>query len=335
MKKIYEFKKSQGFFSDNDIETYTVYHHGTDRPDRTEPTEKINETNQCLQAMGLPRPVGPKYNAGDAWWRAIFLGRGSVYMVGDGTNRPKLFLEEHEIKGEPGHSSAPSKGWDQDYPWQWGKQDDPGEATNPHVNPWRILCVNKPNSQGSLSFMASKPPIEPSAIDQLIYSHLDSASALFPHPPHLQALALQVQHNLQYQHDWSGLRLHTHSALGTCPPLARPLVSGVPPNPIYIHPDKQIEFIKAGIEEKDAPKRREWVLPTHLSEKWSLKKFGEVFDAIETVPEPEGGNSDAPQQAAADMDQRELKRVLLATVDEDSTVTYYIVHDGIVKPRQN
>ncbi|KAL9058009.1 MAG: hypothetical protein Q9162_002001 [Coniocarpon cinnabarinum] len=269
--------------------------------------------------MGLPRPVGAKYNAGDAWWRAVFLGRGSVYMVGDGTNRPKLFLEEHEIKGEPGHSSAPSKGWDQDYPWQWGKKDDPGEATNLFIQ----------------FFMASKPPIESSAIDQLIYSHLDSASALSPHPPHLQALALQVQHNLQYQHDWSGLRLHTHSALGTCPALARPLVSGLPPNPIYIHPDKQIALIKAGIEEKDAPKRREWVLPTHLSEKWSLKRFGEVFDAIETVPGPEEGNSDAPQQATGDTDQQELKRVLLATVDEDSTVTYYIVHDGIVKPRQN
>jgi tRNA-splicing endonuclease subunit Sen15 len=29
------------------------------------------------------------------------------------------------------------------------------------------------------------------------------------------------------------------------------------------------------------------------------------------------------------------KRLLLATVHEDSTVVYYIVHDGIVKPRQN
>lgn len=29
------------------------------------------------------------------------------------------------------------------------------------------------------------------------------------------------------------------------------------------------------------------------------------------------------------------KRVLLATLDDDSTVVYYIVHDGIVKPRQN
>ena len=31
----------------------------------------------------------------------------------------------------------------------------------------------------------------------------------------------------------------------------------------------------------------------------------------------------------------EVKRMLLATVDDDSTVVYYVVHDGIVKPRQN
>lgn len=32
---------------------------------------------------------------------------------------------------------------------------------------------------------------------------------------------------------------------------------------------------------------------------------------------------------------RKTKRVLLATLDDDSTVVYYIVHNGIVKPRQN
>jgi len=29
------------------------------------------------------------------------------------------------------------------------------------------------------------------------------------------------------------------------------------------------------------------------------------------------------------------KRLLLAVVSDDSTVVYYFVHDGIVKPRQN
>ena len=29
------------------------------------------------------------------------------------------------------------------------------------------------------------------------------------------------------------------------------------------------------------------------------------------------------------------KRLLLAILDDDSTIVYYIVHDGLVKPRQN
>lgn len=32
---------------------------------------------------------------------------------------------------------------------------------------------------------------------------------------------------------------------------------------------------------------------------------------------------------------RQTKRVVLATLSDDSTVVYYIVHDGLVKPRQN
>lgn len=29
------------------------------------------------------------------------------------------------------------------------------------------------------------------------------------------------------------------------------------------------------------------------------------------------------------------KRLLMAILEDDSTVVYYIVHDGVVKPRQN
>jgi tRNA-splicing endonuclease subunit Sen15 len=32
---------------------------------------------------------------------------------------------------------------------------------------------------------------------------------------------------------------------------------------------------------------------------------------------------------------RTTKRVVLAIADADSTVVYYILHDGVVKPRQN
>lgn len=130
------------------------------------------------------------------------------------------------------------------------------------------------------------------------------------------------------------------------------------------------EGIKGG-EKGDGekpPPEREWVLPTQVREKWSLRRFGEVFEGIEVVP-PEPADSEPvvsgektqEEKAKDDADDdtgatdsrrsetetegatsqparnkwRTLKRVVLATLDDDSTIVYYIVHDGIVKPRQN
>lgn len=95
---------------------------------------------------------------------------------------------------------------------------------------------------------------------------------------------------------------------------------------------------------------REWVLPTRLREKWSLRRFAEVFDGIEEEPQEAGPGTkmiDGESADEADVEgngggsrvktgkRRGGKRVLLAIVGDDSTVVYYIVHDGIVKPRQN
>lgn len=109
-------------------------------------------------------------------------------------------------------------------------------------------------------------------------------------------------------------------------------------------------------------REREWVLPSHLREQWSLRRFGEIFDHIEAVPSERIGTGDKSQTLFGELngDETELvdeldggdgsagkgenvnkwrvnmpKRLLLSTVDDDSTVVYYIVHDGIVKPRQN
>ncbi|KAI0024673.1 tRNA-splicing endonuclease subunit Sen15 [Xylariomycetidae sp. FL0641] len=135
-------------------------------------------------------------------------------------------------------------------------------------------------------------------------------------------LATTVLENLQYQHDWTELRLITHSPSDGSA-LPRPLVSGLPPRRLYLHPDDQIEMIKAhkNLDEHVSENpETECVLPTHLAEKWSLKAFAAVFDSMptETPPTP-----DRP------------KHILLATVHDDSTITYYLMHDGIVKPRQN
>lgn len=87
-------------------------------------------------------------------------------------------------------------------------------------------------------------------------------------------------------------------------------------------------MLKRGIAETDVEIKREWVLPTHLREKWTLKGFAGVFDGLGEGELGEIGGLDR-------RNGRGLKRVLLAVVGDDSTIVYYIMHDGIVKPRQN
>ncbi|CAO1599832.1 MAG: hypothetical protein LQ349_009126 [Xanthoria aureola] len=161
---------------------------------------------------------------------------------------------------------------------------------------------------------------------------------VLPQDSHHHALAAQVLHNLQYQHDWTDLRIHTISS-HSARPLPKPLVSGLPPHRIYVHPDEQIEMLKQSVQEKDVPSEREWVLPTHLRETWSLRKFAELFDGIDPVPRVENQASEErppfPAAKGGIGSRRGGKRLLLATVGDDSTVVYYVVHDGIVKPRQN
>lgn len=210
-----------------------------------------------------------------------------------------------------------------------------------------------------------------SALQNLLQQHPIPPNS--PHEPHLHHLALQIAHNLRYQHGWSEVRLHYYSTShltsqsnGTAaahakPPLPRPLISGLPPQRLYVHPDEQIALLqqqksegKAGMPEVRA--EREWVLPSHLREKWTLRRFGEVFDCVGKVPrvEEEGeglfedddgdgserqGHDDGDKTVGEGGDNvwraSQPKRLLLATLDDDSTVVYYIVHDGIVKPRQN
>jgi tRNA-splicing endonuclease subunit Sen15 len=159
-----------------------------------------------------------------------------------------------------------------------------------------------------------------------------------PHSP-LHHLAATILHNLQYQHDWTSLTIHTHSTL-TGHPLPRPIISGLPPTRAYIHPDEQIEVVKAehatGTPVEQSPEH-EWVLPSHWGEKWTLARFAAVFDALGTVPPAAEDQHDERGSTVGWKWQgrNRQKRLLLATLHDDSTVVYYIMHDGIVKPRQN
>jgi tRNA-splicing endonuclease subunit Sen15 len=99
---------------------------------------------------------------------------------------------------------------------------------------------------------------------------------------------------------------------------------------------RNVEDAEGGDGKLDPKPEREWVLPTHLKEEWSLRRFAEIFNSIGLVP-PEEDHTQ-PERLNQDNEinrWRTTKRVLLATLQDDSTVVYYIVHDGIVKPRQN
>ncbi|RPB24120.1 hypothetical protein L211DRAFT_785508 [Terfezia boudieri ATCC MYA-4762] len=122
------------------------------------------------------------------------------------------------------------------------------------------------------------------------------------HPEHVLSLVSIVHKNLEHQADWSELSIHS------TPNLPRPLISGVPSEAIYID--------------------REWVLPVDLREKWTVRQWAEVFDSIPAEPPVPRSADDGP-------DDEPGGRLVMAMVSGDSTVVYYIVHDGIVKPRQN
>jgi tRNA-splicing endonuclease subunit Sen15 len=124
-----------------------------------------------------------------------------------------------------------------------------------------------------------------------------------------------VHNNLTNAADWSSVT--THPASDTQP---RPLLTGLPPEPIYIDPDVDSNAPPT----ESALKQHEYVLPVDLREKWSVRKMAEVFDAM-----PEG------YWGVSAKGEIRKKRLLLAVVSDDSTVVYYFVHDGIVKPRQN
>ena len=108
-----------------------------------------------------------------------------------------------------------------------------------------------------------------------------------------------------------------------------------------MYPEDQVEEVKRRVKEEDVEVEREWVLPARLKEKWSLESFAKVFDAVGEEPpaadgeEKDGDGDSGRPMAVGKKARRGGKRVLLATVGEDSTVVYYIMHDGIVKPRQN
>ena len=117
-------------------------------------------------------------------------------------------------------------------------------------------------------------------------------------------------------------------------------------------------MIKNRIKEADIPVEVEWILPLSIGEKWTLRRFAEVFDAL---PEREPldwvqegqihpqthsshkavglGNGEITGGKTS-LQYQDSKRVLMAMLAHagmggDGTITYYVMQEGNVKPRQN
>ncbi|PGH08805.1 hypothetical protein AJ80_07762 [Polytolypa hystricis UAMH7299] len=187
-------------------------------------------------------------------------------------------------------------------------------------------------------------PPSPSAVTSLITTSTSSAS-----PDPVSALTLEVHHNLQHQHLWTSLIIHDVYTLS--PTQSTPLISGQPPQAVYIHPDEQAYLLEQGISADDIPVDREWVIPTAQGQSWTLRRLAGIFDSLpaETsgrdAAEEEHAGEDMSEKLAAHAEKKKEedlwggKRALIAMVNRkmggDGTVVYYVVLEGAVKPRQN
>lgn len=209
---------------------------------------------------------------------------------------------------------------------------------------------------------------EPSALTSLI------ASTSTPSSPY-SARTLQILHNLQHQHLWTSLQVHELHLPSTTPssdttaesspdnqsPVPHLLISGIPPNRVYTHPDEQLYMLEKGLREEDIELERVFVLPTVQGQSWSLHKMAAVFDSLPSVEDgtqlqagddvEEDTQNKSAEKAAAIAEYYERrkqalqtkewggKRMLLAMIDKgmggDGTIVYYVVQEGAVKPRQN
>ncbi|EEB09685.1 tRNA-splicing endonuclease subunit Sen15 [Schizosaccharomyces japonicus yFS275] len=114
-----------------------------------------------------------------------------------------------------------------------------------------------------------------------------------------------VELDLRLGHQWTELNLHM---IDNSKGHARPLFSGIPGTKLL-------------------KKRTNLVLPLYLHETVSVEFLASVFDSIKEL------------KINKPIDERGLEKtelyLYLGIMCEDSTIIYYKVTDGLVKPRQN
>ncbi|KAK9236265.1 Sen15 protein-domain-containing protein [Lipomyces kononenkoae] len=125
-------------------------------------------------------------------------------------------------------------------------------------------------------------------------------------------IACRVKRNLDLHHLWMDLSIHrvnlvTKESIPFLDDGQIVLVLGRPPDKLYS---------TDSYDEDDSPKQ-EWVLPVRTESKWSAKRWVSVFESL------------------ADYHGKAPERILMAMYTDDSTVVYYFIHWGLIKPRKN
>ncbi|CUM63082.1 uncharacterized protein PRCAT00000647001 [Priceomyces carsonii] len=109
-----------------------------------------------------------------------------------------------------------------------------------------------------------------------------------------------VQQNLVHYNLWSDVRFHDVDCAGG----VTSILSGRPPTKLVALDNVDVE----------------WVIPRLITHNRDLDvgTISSWFDRIATLPH-----------------QKRPQRITLGLLNDDGTVVYYFIHDGIVKPRQN
>lgn len=112
-------------------------------------------------------------------------------------------------------------------------------------------------------------------------------------------IADQVRTNLIHYNRWTDVEIH-HGAETDVSTIC--IISGYAP---------------AKLDQDDAEHQKEWVIGRLMAcRKSDMEEIELYFESV------------------LRLDARP-KRITLALVNDDGTVTYYFIHDGVVKPRQN
>lgn len=114
----------------------------------------------------------------------------------------------------------------------------------------------------------------------------------------MNSLTKQVKTNLEYYNLWTKVQVIDLPQIGT------QVLNGIPPDKLH---------------SEDLESQVEWVVPHDIDPTTAipLDTINCWFEGIELVT------------------HSRPKRITIGLINDDSTIVFYFIHDGIVKPRQN